>query len=666
MADNQIDNREKWIRNRIVIVGAIFGMLFLAVTCQAFKLQIIQHEEMLKKADNQHQRMVQLAPARGAIHDRNGIPLAVSVEMQSCYARPKTIKDQQGTAAVLAPFLGISREEILKKIKTTKSFVWLERCLTPEQAVRIKNLKLSGIGFLPETKRYYPNLEVAAHVIGFTGRDPIGLEGVELKYNALLLGNAEHIITERDALGRNISIKNDVMKTAIPGKNLILTLDNNIQHTAEKELEKAVIGSKAKSGIALVMESDSGRILAMANYPTFNPNASSRYNHSQLRNKAVADSFEPGSTFKIFLISAALEEKIVQPNELFNCEGGAYKVATHTIHDTHKFGRISVSDILKHSSNIGAAKIGFRLGDERYSRYLRNFGFGDKTGIDLPGESSGNIRSGRRWYGIDLATISFGQGVTASPIQLVSAVSAVANGGNLMKPYVVEQIMDDNGQVVQQFGPQTLRRVISEDTSKKMTKMLESVTAEGGTGVNAALEYYRVAGKTGTSQKPDPVTRGYSKNKRIASFIGYVPSDKPKLTILVVIDEPTTSPYGGVVAAPAFREIAQSTLGYLKIAPTSLSAKAGPAAPPAKAKPLETETVSDGEALEQEADSDGSANDRMPDFRGKSIRQVLQIMQKQGINIRLIGSGKATGQKPASGQLIKNSDEVWVKFSPAT
>ncbi|OGU01112.1 MAG: penicillin-binding protein [Geobacteraceae bacterium GWC2_48_7] len=659
------DDREKWIRARIVIVGATFGMLFLAVTCQAFRLQILQHDQMLKKADNQHQRVVQLTPARGAILDRNGTSLAVSVEMESCYARPKNIRDMEGTAAVLAPFLGVTQESILKKLKSSKNFVWLERCMEPKQAMKIKNLKLQGIGLLPETKRYYPNSEIAAHVIGFTGVDPVGLEGLELKYNSTILGNTGYIITERDALGRDISLKNNVVKSSSPGKNLILTLDNFIQHTAEKELAKAVIGSKAKNGIALVMESDSGRILAMANYPTFNPNVSSRYNHSQLRNRAVADSFEPGSTFKIFLVAAALEEKLLQPNEVFNCEWGTFKVADRTIHDTHKFGRIPVSDILKHSSNIGAAKIGFRLGDERYSRYLKNFGFGEKTGIDLPGEATGNIRSGRRWYGVDLANISFGQGVTASAIQLVSAVSAVANGGNLMKPYIVERILDDNGQVVQQFAPQSLRRVISEDTSRKITRMLETVTTDGGTGINAAVEGFRVAGKTGTSQKPDPVTRGYSATKRTASFIGYIPADKPKLTILVVVDEPTTSPYGGIVAAPAFRQIAQSSLGYLKIMPKNASpSKESSVITAAKAKIPTTETLSEGEAFEP--DNEEGSSDRMPDFRGMSIRQVLQVMEKQGINIRLIGSGKATGQNPTSGQLIKSADEVWVKFKPAS
>lgn len=656
------DDREKWARTRIVIVGTIFGLLFLAVTCQAFRLQILQHEDMVKKADRQHQRVVPLTPARGAIMDRNGTPLAVSVEMDSCYAEPRHIQDIDGTAAVLAPFLGTSKQELLKKLTGNKNFVWLERRLTPELSLRVKNLKLRGIGFVPESKRFYPNLEIASHVIGFTGLDPAGLEGVELKYDSVILGNTGYLVTERDALGRDIAHKNALIKNSSPGKNLILTLDKNIQYIAEKELSKAVIASGAKNGIALVMESDSGKILAMANYPNFNPNSYFRYSQTELRNRAIADSFEPGSTFKIFLISAALEEKLVKPNEVFNCENGSYKIADRTIHDTHSFAHLSVSDILKHSSNIGAAKIGYKLGDERLSRYLRNFGFGVRTGIDLPGESAGNLRSNRRWYGIDLAAISFGQGVTASAIQLATAVSAVANGGTLMKPYLVERILDDSGREVQKFEPQALRRVISEETARKVTRMMESVTTDGGTGLNAAVEGFRVAGKTGTSQKVDAVTRGYSATKRTASFIGFIPADKPRLTILVVIDEPKTSPYGGIVAAPAFREIAQNSLGYLKVVAKSEAAKTRVIVTKPGLTPPE-ETVTEGDALDMEPQSDGGIV--MPNFRGMSMRQVLQVMEKRKINIRLMGSGRAMEQNPPSGQTIRGTDEVWIRFAPA-
>jgi cell division protein FtsI (penicillin-binding protein 3) len=659
------DEREKWARVRIVMIGSLFGLLFLSVTVRAFYLQIIKHEEMIKRADKQHQRVVPLTPARGAIMDRNGTPLAVSVEMDSCYAEPRHIQDIDGTAAVLAPLFGTSKSDIAKRLSSSKHFIWLEHKMAPEVALRVKNMKLRGIGFVKENQRFYPNMEIASHVLGFTGKDPNGLEGIELKYDATILGNTGYLVTERDNLGRDISVKNTVIKNTSPGKNVILTLDKNIQYITEKELAKAVSESGAKNGMALVMESASGRILAMANYPNFNPNAYSKYSQAELRNRIVADSFEPGSTFKVFLIAAALEEKIIRSTDSFNCENGSYKIADRIIHDTHSYGKLSVSDILKYSSNIGAAKIGFKLGNERLYSYLRNFGFGERTGIDLPGESPGSLRNNSRWYGVDLANISFGQGVSASAIQLASAVSAVANGGTRMKPFIVERILDDSGQEIKKFEPQVLNRVISPETAQIVTKMMESVTSNGGTGTNAAVEGFKVAGKTGTAQKADPVTHSYGA-KRTASFIGFIPSDKPKLTILVVVDEPKTSQYGGVVAAPAFRAIANNSLAYLKITPQSETAKQTKPVQSAPVQVAEVQRPAANDMAEGDAlDIAGNGATVMPDFRGMSMRRVLQIMEKRNINIKLLGSGRASEQSPPPGHTIRAIDEVWIKFAPS-
>lgn len=652
------DEREKWARIRIVMIGTVFGLLFLTVVGRAFFLQILQHEELVKKAEKQHRHRVELTPARGSILDRNGTPLAESIHMDSLYAEPRRIKDVEGTVAVLAPILGVPKHELTAKLSVNKSFIWIERWLSPDTAARIKSMKLPGIGFAPESKRFYPNLETAAHVIGFTGMDPNGLEGIELKYDTTILGNTGYMVTERDALGRNIAIKSAVIKDSSPGKNIVLTLDKTIQFIAEKELAKAVMESNAKSGMALVMEADTGKVLAMANYPTFNPNAYSRYSLAQLRNRVVVDSFEPGSTFKIFTIAAALDADLIKATDVYNCENGAYRIADRVIHDDHPHSRLTVSEIMKYSSNIGAAKIGFKLGEERLSGYLRNFGFGGRTGIDLPGESPGNLK--RHWYGVDLATISFGQGVSLSAIQLVSALSAVANGGTLMKPYLVERILDDSGKEIQKFEPQIVRRVISPETSQIVSKMLETVTNGDGTGTKAAVEGFRVAGKTGTAQKVDSVTRSYSPTKRIGSFVGFVPAEKPKLTIAVIIDEPQGVKYGGVVAAPAFRGIAQNTLAYLKIQPNQ----------PAKntAKPVQTtvsaspapESITEGDILET-----SSEEAVMPNFQGMSMRRVLQVMEKRNINIRLIGSGRAAQQSPPPGQTIRGTDKVWIKFLPS-
>lgn len=651
------DEREKWARIRIIMIGSIFGLMFLTVVGRAFYLQILQHEELVKKAEKQHQHRVDLTPARGSILDRNGAPLAESIHMDSCFAEPKRIKDVDGTAAALAPILDVPKQELLAKLSTGKSFAWIERWMPPDKAIRVKNMKLPGIGFVAESKRFYPNIETAAHVVGFTGRDPNGLEGIERRYDSTILGNTGYMITERDALGRSISIKNTVVKDSSPGKNIVLTLDKTIQFIAEKELANAVTESNAKGGMALVMESDTGKVLAMANYPTFNPNAYSRYSLAQLRNRVVADAFEPGSTFKIFTIAAALDSGAIKPNDVYNCENGSYRIADRTIHDDHPHSRLSISDILKYSSNIGSAKIGFKMGEDRLSGYLRNFGFGGRTGIDLPGESSGYMK--RNWYGIDLATISFGQGVSLSAIQLVTAVSAIANGGTLMKPYLVEKILDDRGTEIQSFEPQPIRRVISPETARVVSKMMETVTGDGGTGTKAAVDGFRVAGKTGTAQKVDHVTRSYSPSKRIGSFVGFVPADKPKLTIAVIIDEPQGIKYGGVVAAPAFKGIAQNSLAYLKITPNM---------PTKSPKPIETKTEkTEEEQFAAEEDTLESANEGavMPNFRGMSMRNVLQVMEKRSINIRLIGSGRAIEQSPPAGHAIKATDEVWIKFAPS-
>ena len=657
------DDREKWARIRIITIGSIFGLMFLGVVARSFYLQILQHETLVKKADKQHQHKVDLTPARGSILDRNGTTLAESIHMDSCYAEPRRIKDVDGTAAVLAPILGVPKAELVAKLSVNKSFTWLERWLAPEVATRVKNMKLPGIGFAPESKRFYPNMEIAAHVVGFTGRDPNGLEGIELKYDSTILGNTGYMITERDALGRNISVMNTVIKDSSPGKSIVLTLDKTIQFITEKELAKAVADSNAKGGMALVMESDTGKILAMDNYPTFNPNAYSRYSLNQLRNHVVTDSFEPGSTFKVFTIAAAIDAGVINPTDVYNCENGVYRVAGRTIHDDHPHSRLTVSEVIKYSSNIASAKIGFKMGEGTLSSYLRNFGFGARTGIDLPGESSGSVK--KHLYGIDLATISFGQGVSLSTIQLASALSSIANGGNLMRPYLVEQILDDNGKLVQRFEPQLVRRVISPDTAQKVTRMMETVTVDGGTGTKAALEGYRVAGKTGTAQKVDQVTHAYSPSKRIGSFVGFVPSDKPKLTIVVIIDEPQGIKYGGIVAAPAFRGIAQNSLAYLKIQPNQPTVASAKAAAAKAAAVTPARLLEDEDTLDNDDQESAALGEAMPNFKGMSIRRVLQVMEKRGINIRLIGSGRAVEQSPSPGQRIRGTGEVWIKFTPS-
>jgi cell division protein FtsI (penicillin-binding protein 3) len=640
-------------------VALVFAAFFVVTAGRAFYLQVLQKDRLVKLAEKQHQRIVPLTPGRGGIYDRNNAPLAVSIEMDSCYAETRNLESLPDAAARLAPILGCSVPELAAKLKASRNFVWLARRMPPEQAQKVRDLDLDGIGFVKESKRFYPNSEVAAHVVGFTGMDPGGLDGVEKKYDSTILGNTGYLVTERDALGRDIDLKKgSAAKSGSKGNNVVLTLDKNIQYITEKELAKAVEKNGAKAGTAIVMEPDTGRVLALANYPSFNPNSYFKYGQGALRNRAVADGFEPGSTFKIFLVASALENHVIRPGDYFNCENGSYNLSGRTIHDTHPYASLSVADVLKYSSNIGAAKIGSRLGSERLYAALAGFGFGSRTDIDLPGETGGMLRPQAKWYPIDLATISFGQGVTASALQITTAVSAVANGGNLMKPYLVDRIADDDGNVLTQFSPQVKRRVISPETAKIVARMLEGVVDEGGTGTGAAVDGYRVAGKTGTAQKVDAATHGYSR-KRIGSFVGFVPLDHPRLTILVVIDEPSTSPYGGVVAAPAFAAIAQQSLCYLKV-PTDKSVKRKPGAVEAKSVPAPQPQAVEGGSVEG-SDAAGS----MPNFRGMSMRQVLRIMEKRGLNVKLQGSGRAVEQNPAPGRPINTQEEVWVKFVPS-
>lgn len=645
---------------RIIFILGLFIVLFSAVTVRCFYLQVIQHNQLVKLAERQHSRTISVVPARGGIFDKTGAPLAVSVEMDSLFAEPRRIDNPTAAATALAPIIRVDRQELIKKLSTDKGFVWLARQLPPEVTLKIKELKIFGLGFAKESKRFYPNFEMAAHILGFTGLDPGGLEGVEKFYNTAIQGETGFLITERDALGRNMTIKQAEVHNAVPGKNVTLTIDKNIQYFTEKELAKAVNDSKAKGGIAIVADPYTGKILALANYPAFNPNSFKNYPVAALRNRCVADNFEPGSTFKVFLMSAAIEEKIVGPQDTIHCENGRYSFGGRIIRDDHPHGRATVAEVLKYSSNIGSAKIGFKLGEERLHRYLRSFGFGEKSSIDLPGEASGLLRPPSKWYSIDLATISFGQGVSITAIQLLNGVSAIANGGVLMKPYLVERIADSTGKELQHFEPKVVRRVISPETAKTVTQMMEGVTQTGGTATKAALDGIRVAGKTGTAQKVDPATKAYSPTKRTATFVGFVPADRPVLSILVVIDEPKTSPYGGVVAAPAFKEIAFNTLSYLKVsgvgkttAPAALPKASESQGAPSRALPAVT-----AEAVNTAA----SSGTTMPDFRGMSMRQVLKVMEKRQLNIQIRGSGRVVAQYPQPGSVIKSSDSIWVKL----
>jgi len=644
---------ERAIKLRIYLFAVLFILVFAVIAGRAYYLQVVLAPDLKNRADQQRQRVVKLAPQRGAIFDRNGDALAVSLAVESLYADPVTVKDAALVATKLAPLLKSSQKELLRKLSSKKRFVWLGRKLEPKVSKQVRSLKLAGLRFVTERKRYYPQASSAAHVLGFTGLDPNGLEGVELEFDQQLQGKSGRLVSLRDARGRGLATADSAVQGGEAGHNLYLTIDRSLQYVAEKELARVVRETGAVGGTVVMMEPASGRVLALASQPDYNPNLAGQYKASKRRNRAVCDMYEPGSTFKPFLVAAALEEGLVKPSNKIYCENGRYTVGGKTIRDHKKFKRLTVEEIIKFSSNIGSAKLGKMLEREKFYGYIRDFGFGETTGIDLPGEVSGMLRSPSNWFEIDLAAISFGQGISVTSMQMASAMATIANGGLLMEPYLVEKITSADGDLVSKRLPQVRRRVVSELTAKQVRKMLVTVTEPGGTGTRAAIAGYRVAGKTGTAQKVDTVTGGYSLDKRVSSFVGFVPADNPALVISVSIDEPQGKTYGGLVAAPVFARIAGQTLRHMDILPVESMVVLAE-------KQAATEPLPDLVALLPDvAISDGL---RMPDFTGMSYRQVLKMMGENKLNLKLTGYGRVEKQSPAPGKVIRYGKQAWIHF----
>jgi len=555
----------KQIKLRVIIIGAIFTFFFIIIGVKAMYLQVFRCSWLSQKAADQYEVSFKSSGKRGTIFDRSLREMAVSIDVTSIAAHPAQIENPKGAAKLLSKALKIDSKMLAKKLKSKKKFVWIKRKVTPKEAEAVKKLNMDGLDFIPEHKRFYPNKTLAAQLIGFTDIDDHGLEGIEFNYDDDLSGEVFQYTVLRDAYGRGFEAEN-MNGISSAGKNIVLTIDSTIQYIAEKVLAETVENFSAESGMAVVMVPKTGAILALAQVPLFNPNALERFNRKFWRNRIITDPFEPGSTMKIFSAAAAIESGSSSPNSIFFCENGAYKMGRHIIHDTHEHGWLSLQQIIKYSSNIGTIKFSEITGPENLSRTLQNFGFGSKTGIDCPGETAGSLPPFRRWTKVDTGTISFGQGVSVSALQLIAATSAVANKGILMKPYVVQAITDHNGRLIKRFGPSKIRKVISEKTAETLSRIMQTVITEGGTGVNAALEGYSVCGKTGTAQKIDE-NGGYSYEKYVASFVGFAPVENPKIAVLVIVDEPQKQHYGSIVAAPAFKAIAQKTLDYMHIAP---------------------------------------------------------------------------------------------------
>jgi len=701
----------------------LMGFLFLwmcAVAARLVSLQVFRYGEFTQRAARQQQRTVEVAPRRGVIYDRNGHELAMTVLVDSVFAVPSEIPDQANAAGLVAHVLGSDPREVLDKLQSSRNFVWLARKVDNDTSTRLHQLNLRGIYFQKEFKRFYPKNELAAQVLGYVGTDDEGLGGIERSFDDRLRGKPGKMLVSVDARQQSLG---RIEKQPDPGGNIVLTLDEQIQYIAERELDRAVNESHAAGGTIVVQNPATGELLALASRPTFNPNDLRNSSPAALTNRSISDIYEPGSTFKIVTLSAAIEEKLARPDEIVDCQMGSIKIFGHTIHDHKAYGDLTVAQILQNSSDVGAIKLGLRLGEQRLDHYIRAYGFGSQTGIELPGETRGLAKPVSRWSKVSIGAISMGQEIGVTPVQVVSMVSAIANDGVYTPPRIVA------GVVAPQSTPQTIsfhpaeqHRVISTMTAAEMKKMLEDVVLYG-TGKKAILDGYSSAGKTGTAQKVDPRTGRYSKVNYIASFAGFAPVNKPAITVLVVLDSPKNGHEGGLASAPVWARVVQQVLAYMNVPhdtdinnpqrlmlrasakpsdfeegtderlsddligenptdsgvaqaalPASTVVRAGgeanlmeaslKKASPAKAKsePVLNAPPPPAVAAKGTVILDAGNGPLAPSLIGKTVRGAIEAAERAGVEIDVVGSGTAVEQEPAAGQPVPPGTHLVVRF----
>jgi cell division protein FtsI (penicillin-binding protein 3) len=652
MAPAPPTGRERMVRLRLMLVSLGVGLWALVIVGRLLHLQVLERPFFQRQSQRQSERTITLDPRRGSILDRKGRPLAVSVDAESIYAVPQDVTHPARTAAALARALGADaagRRDILTQLNKPRAFVWIRRKVSPAAARAVRDLQLDGIGFLTESRRYYPNRELASQVLGYVGLDNEGMSGLEYAFEDALKGRKETAVVTTDARRRPVS---HTEKRPTEGQTLVLTLDEPIQHAAERELERAMAETQAQSGVVVVVDPWTGEVLAMANRPTFNPNAFQNYSASRWRNRAVADAYEPGSMFKIITAAAGLQERVVEPDETLDCGMGGMEVAGIRINDHAVFDKLSFRQVIAKSSNVGVARVAQRLGREQFDRYLREFGFGAATGVGLPGESQGLLRPTSKWSATSLACLAFGHEVGVTALQMAMAASAVANGGYLMRPLVARQIEDADGSVARAFSPVAVRRVLQPETTATLTELLKEVVREGGTGKRAQVAGYAVAGKTGTAQKIDASGR-YSSVDHVSSFVGFVPASHPALVILVSLDTPRGARNeGGDVAAPVFARVAERALRHLAVPPDDPDRVL-------RVAPFRPEVVAAASrrpvALPVHASLASAPDDprRMPDLRGSSAREAAIAAARRGLIVELKGSGQVVEQAPEPGAEIE-------------
>ena len=550
------------VHRRLIVIAVLMVLWGTKIGHRLYSLQVVQSADFSERAVGQHERVLEISPRRGPILDRNGNELAISIEVDSLYAVASEIQDPRATAAFLSEVLDTPAPTLESRLDSDRSFTWVRRKISRNEADRIRAENISGLHFLKESERFYPNRELASHVLGFVNLDDHGGSGIESRYDDLIGGSEGKVVVMIDVHGRSFHRMEQPPTT---GATLTTTIDQTIQYIAEKEVARTVAQTQAAAVSIVVMDPNNGEVLAMANYPQFNPNEYGQFPEENWTNRAVTHSYEPGSTFKIVTAAAALEEGLTTLDELIDCQMGQIDVFGLVINDHQPFGVLSVREILQFSSDVGIIKLGMRLGNERFAEYITKMGFGRKTGVGLPGEASGLFRPAADWSNVSIGAISMGQEIGATPLQVVNMVSAVANGGVLYRPYVVKGINDPRTGRTTVTEPSG-ERVISEETAYLLRDALGTVVSDG-TGVNAQVPGYTVAGKTATAQKIDPATGTYSLTQYVASFAGFAPARNPEVAVIVTIDEPVGPHGGGEVAAPAFKRIVEEILRYRSVPP---------------------------------------------------------------------------------------------------
>ena len=633
-----------------MLLALTISLWALVIGIRLVHLQVLGREFFEQQGTRQSERTINLDPRRGPILDRAGRPLAVSVDAESLYVVPQDVTDPQATAAALSHALSLDaagRRDLLAKLQRSRAFVWIQRKVDPVTARRVRDLQLEGTGFLAEHRRYYPQRELGAHVLGYVGLDNTGMSGIEYAFEKEIRGRAAKVVVHADARRRPVA---QTERPSTDGATVVLALDEAIQHVAERELERAVAASQAASGMVVVVEPFSGEVLAMAGWPTFNPNRYGAYPSSRWRNRAVSDVFEPGSIFKIVTAAAGIQENVVSPDEVLDCGHGQIEISGTVINDHAVFDRLSFTQAVAKSSDIGMIRVAQRLGRDNFARYVRDFGFGAASGVDLPGESGGLFRPLARWSALSLPSMSFGQEIGVTGLQVTMAAAAVANGGYLMKPLVVTRVEDAEGRAIREMKPVVVRRVLSPETVDTLTEILRTVVREG-TGRKAAVPGYVVAGKTGTAQKVDASGR-YSMIDHVASFVGFLPASRPALVILASLDSPRVAAnQGGDVAAPLFARVAEGALRILAVPPDDAGrvlravATTPESVVPAAYRPQGGARP----AVVPPAEEPGL----MPDLRGRSAREAAIAAARRGLVVELHGSGQVIVQSPEPGVEIE-------------